>query len=331
MREQNDMTKARLHLLACGGTIAGLASSPLDFFGYTAGAAPVAAVLAKLPEIEALADWQVEDFCQLGSENAGPELWLQIARRCADVLQDETVDGLVITSGTDTMEELAYFLHLLLKTDKPVVLTGAMRPLSAYGTDGPVNLYNAAAVAANPESRGKGVLLVMNDTILSARQAAKQDSFRLHTFGGGEFGPLGYVAAGQVQFAAAPWHRHTQATEFHLADIHKLPQVEIFYMSGGADARLLPAMADLGAAGVVLAGFGNGTFSDAVGEQLRLLMSRGVVCAVTSRTQSGFVVSHLPGLLPAADLSPQKARVLLLLALACGKTPADMERYFALY
>ncbi len=331
MREQNNSKKARLHLLGCGGTIAGLASSPLDFFGYTAGAAQVGAVLAKLPEIEALAEWQTEDFCQVGSENAGPELWLQIARRCSEVLQDEAVDGLVITSGTDTLEELAYFLHLLLKTDKPVVLTGAMRPLSAYGTDGPVNLYNAAAVAASPESRGKGVLLVMNDTIISARQATKQDSFRLHTFGGGEFGPLGYVAAGQVRFAALPWHCHTQTTEFYLADIHKLPQVEIFYMSGGADARLLSAMADLGASGVVLAGFGNGTFSDEVGEQLRLLIARGIVCAVASRTQSGFVVSHLTGLLPATDLSPQKARILLLLALACGKTSKDMERYFALY
>lgn len=331
MREQNTSKKTRLHLLACGGTIAGLADSPLDFFGYTAGAAQVFAVLAKLPEIEALAEWQVEDFCQVGSENAGPELWLQIARRCAELLQDDALDGLVITSGTDTMEELAYFLHLLLKTDKPVVLTGAMRPLSAYGTDGPVNLYNAASVAACPESRGKGVMLVMNDTILSARHAVKQDSFRLHTFGGGEFGPLGYAAAGQVRFAAVPWHRHTQTTELCLADIHKLPQVEIFYMSGGADARLLSAMLDLGVAGVVVAGFGNGTFSDAVGEQLRLLMNRGVVCAVASRTQSGFVVSHLPGLLAAADLSPQKARILLLLALACGKKPADMERYFALY
>ena len=174
MREQNNSKKARLHLLGCGGTIAGLASSPLDFFGYTAGAAQVGAVLAKLPEIEALAEWQTEDFCQVGSENAGPELWLQIARRCSEVLQDEAVDGLVITSGTDTLEELAYFLHLLLKTDKPVVLTGAMRPLSAYGTDGPVNLYNAAAVAASPESRGKGVLLVMNDQYQIGRASCRE-------------------------------------------------------------------------------------------------------------------------------------------------------------
>ncbi len=323
--------KPHIHILASGGTIAGLADSRLDFFGYTAGAAKVESVLAELPEINDLADLQTENYCQVASENANPELWLGLARRAEEILQNELCDGLVITAGTDTMEELAYFLNLLLKTDKPVVVCGAMRPLSAYGTDGPVNLYNAVAVAKSPDSRGKGVLLVMNDTILAARQAAKLDSFRLHTFGGGELGTLGYVAAGQVRIVGAPWHRHTMATELHLSDIHKLPQVEIFYMSAGADARLLTAMADLGAAGVVLAGFGIGTFSDAVSEQLQKLQRRGVICAVASRTQSGFTVSHLPGLVAAADLSPQKARILLLLALACGKTPADIERYFTLY
>jgi len=326
--------KPKIHILASGGTIAGLAPSALDFLGYTAGAARVEAVLAKLPEINDLADLQVENFCQVASENADPELWLRLARRAQEILDADggaAADALVITAGTDTMEELAYFLNLLLKTAKPVVLTGAMRPLSAYGTDGPVNLYNAVAVAAAPECRGKGVLLVMNDTILAARQAAKLDSFRLHTFGGGELGSLGHVVAGQVRLVGEPWHRHTLATELYLADIHKLPQVEIFYMSAGADARLLGAMADLGASGVVLAAFGVGTYSDAVAEQLHKLLARGVVCAVASRTQSGFTVSHLPGLLPAADLSPQKARILLLLALACGKNTTDIERYFNLY
>ncbi len=323
--------KPKIQILASGGTIAGLADSKLDFLGYTAGAARVEEVLAALPEINDLADLRVENFCQVASENADPALWLTLARRAHEILSADDVDALVITAGTDTMEELAYFMNLLLKTSKPVVLTGAMRPLSAYGTDGPVNLYNAVAVAATPESQRRGVLLVMNDTILSARQVTKQDSFRLHTFGSGEFGPLGYVVAGQVRFVAWPGQQHTLDTELFLADIDKLPPVEIFYMAAGADARLLPAMADLGAAGVVLAGFGNGTFSDAVKEQLQKLLERGIVCVVASRTQSGFTVSHLPGLLPAADLSPQKARILLMLALACGKKPVDIERYFRLY
>lgn len=323
--------KLKIHILASGGTIAGLAASRLDFLGYTAGAARVEDVLAELPEIQDLADLRVENFCQVASENADPELWLGLARRAEEILRADDADALVITAGTDTMEELAYFLNLLLKTEKPVVLTGAMRPLSAYGTDGPVNLYNAVAVAAAPESRGKGVLLVMNDTILAARQAAKLDSFRLNTFGGGELGSLGYVVAGQVRFMAAPRHKHTTETELYLADIKSLPRVEIFYMAAGVDARLLSTMADLGAAGVVLAGFGIGTFSTAVAEQLQRLQQRGIICAVASRTQSGFTISHLPGLLPAADLSPQKARILLLLALACGKKPADIERYFGLY
>lgn len=323
--------KPKVHILASGGTIAGLADSKLDFFGYTAGAARVESVLAALPEIKDLADLQAENFCQVASENADPELWLRLTRRAEEILQAEDADALVITAGTDTMEELAYFLNLMLKSDKPVVLTGAMRPLSAYGTDGPINLYNAVAVAAAPESTGRGVMLVMNDTILAARQAAKLDSFRLHTFGGGELGCLGYVAAGQVHFLGWPGQRHTLNTELFLADIHNLPAVEIFYMAAGVNAGLLQSMADLGAAGVVLAGFGNGTFSDDVKEQLQKLLERGVVCAVASRTQTGFTVSHLPGLLPAADLSPQKARILLMLALACGKTPADIERYFGMY
>lgn len=325
------MKKPCIHILASGGTIAGLADSKLDFLGYTAGAAKVESVLAALPEINDLADLHTENYCQVASENANPELWLGLASRAEEILLDELCDGLVITAGTDTMEELAYFLNLLLKTNKPVVLTGAMRPLSAYGTDGPVNLYNAVAVAAAADSYGKGVLLVMNDTILAARQAAKLDSFRLHTFGGGELGALGYVVAGQVRMVGAPWHKHTMATELYLSAIHNLPQVEIFYMSAGADARLLSAMADLGATGVVLAGFGIGTFSDAVGEQLQKLQQRGVICAVASRTQSGFAVSHLSGMAAAADLSPQKARILLLLALACGKGAEDIERYFAMY
>jgi L-asparaginase len=326
-----DSNKKRIHILATGGTIAGLADSPVDFLGYTAGAAGIERLLQRIPEINKLAELQAEDFCGIASENGNPELWLRIARRVDELLAAADVDGLVITAGTDTLEELAYFLNLLLKTAKPVVLVGAMRPLSAYGTDGPVNLYNAVAVAAAPESCGKGVLVVMNDTILSARGVTKQDSFRVHTFGGGDFGALGFVVAGDVHFAAAPYAKHTANTELFLADIAALPSVEIFYMSGGANARLLAAMADLGARGVVVAGFGNGSYSDAVGEELAGLIAAGVTCVVCSRTYTGFAKSTLPGLIAGSDLSPQKARVLLLVALACGKSTADIERYFKEY
>jgi L-asparaginase len=331
-----EMNKKRIHILATGGTIAGLADSPLDFLGYTAGAAGIESLLQSIPEIYELAELQVENFCGIASENGNPELWLRIARCADELLGSENVDGLVITAGTDTLEELAYFLNLLLKSEKPVVLVGAMRPLSAYGTDGPVNLYNAVSVASAADSCGKGVLVVMNDTILSARGVTKQDSFRVHTFGGGDFGTLGFVVAGDVHFTSAPWHKHTSHTELFLADIaanspSELPKVEIFYMSGGADARLLTAMADLGAQGVVVAGFGNGTYSDAVGQELVGLIAGGVVCVVCSRTYTGFAKSNLPGLIAGSDLSPQKARVLLLAALACGKSAADIERCFREY
>ncbi len=326
-----EQTKKRIYVLGSGGTIAGLAASPIDFLGYTAGAAVIDSLLHRVPEINELADITSEDFCSIASENATPEVWLSIARRAAELLAADAVDGLVITSGTDTLEELAYFLNLTLPTAKPVVVVGAMRPLSAYGTDGPVNLYNAVAVAADDASRGKGVLVVLNDTILSARGAVKQDSSRLHTFGGGDFGTLGYVVAGDVRFFAAPCSRHTDNSEFKLSDIHDLPPVDIFYMSGGADARLLNVMADLGACGVVVAGFGNGTFSDAVGEQLHEIMGEGVVCVVTSRCQTGLTRATLPGLIAGGDLSPQKARVLLMVALACNLGNADIARCFMEY
>lgn len=329
MTEQQKLKK--IFILASGGTIAGLAASPVDFMGYTAGAAGVASLLERVPEIAALAELTTEDHCGIASENATPEFWLNLARRAEEKLADDEVDGLVITSGTDTLEELAYFLNLVLATAKPVVVVGAMRPLSAYGTDGPVNLYNAVAVAAAGESVGKGVLVVMNDTIISARGVSKQDCSRLNTMGGGDFGTLGYVLAGDVHFSAAPCQRHTLNSEFRLAAIHDLPPVEIFYMAAGADARLLDAMADLGACGVVVAAFGNGTFSDAVGERLHGLLNEGVTCVITSRCQTGLARTAMPGLIAGADLSPQKARVLLMLCLATGLTDTEIARCFMEY
>ena len=329
MEEQTGRKK--IFILASGGTITGLAASPVDITGYMAGAADVKALLARVPEVNSLAEIATEDVCGIASENATPELWLNRARRAEALLADADIDGLVVTSGTDTLEELAYFLNLVLPTDKPVVVVGAMRPLSAYGADGPMNLYNAVAVAAAEESRGMGVLVVMNDTVISARGVQKQDCARLNTMEGGDFGTLGYVLAGDVRFFAAPCRRHTAAAEFRLADIYDLPPVEIFYMSAGADARLLNCMLDLGACGVVVAGFGNGTVSDSVAERLHDLQNEGVVCVITSRCQTGLARATVPGLIAGADLSPQKARVLLMLCLAVGLGNSDIARCFKEY
>lgn len=320
--------KRKIYILASGGTIAGLADSPVDFMGYTAGAADINALLAAIPEVNDLADVTMEDFCGIGSENATPELWLNLARRATDILADDEVDGLVVTSGTDTLEELAYFLNLTLATQKPVVVVAAMRPLSAYGTDGPVNLYNAVAVAASPAAAGKGVLVVMNDTIISARGVTKSDTSRVHTMNGGDFGTLGYVLAGDVRLLAAPCGRHTFNSEIRLDDIHDIPRVDIFYMAAGVDAHLLRMMADRGASGVVIAALGNGTYSDAVGEALRDLDDMGVTCVVTSRCQTGYARVTQPGLIAGADFSPQKARILLMLCLAVNMSADDIARNF---
>lgn len=324
-------TLPNVYILASGGTIAGLAESPVDFMGYTAGAADINALMNSIPEINDLANVTTEDFCGIGSENATPELWLNLARRAEDILAETDVDGLVVTSGTDTLEELAYFLNLTLNTQKPVVVVGAMRPLSAYGADGPVNLYNAVAVAASKAAAQKGVLVVMNDTIISARGVCKQDTSRLNTMGGGDFGTLGYVLAGNVRFVSAPCQRHTFNSKIRLADIHDLPPVDIFYMSAGADARLLNAMADMGASGVVVAAFGNGTFSDAVADRLRDIQDMGVTCVITSRCQTGYARTVLPGLIAGADFSPQKARLLLMLCLAVNMNSDEIEEAFVTY
>lgn len=324
-------SKKRVHILATGGTIAGMADSPIDLLGYTAGAASIKDLLACIPEINTLAELHAETFCGIASENGSPELWISIARRAAEVLADPAVDALVVTSGTDTLEEMSYFLDIVLDDSKPVVVVGAMRPFSAYSPDGTVNLHNAVAVATAAESAGKGVLVVMNDTIMTARGVSKADSFRVNTMTGGEFGTLGWVAAGDVHYGALPLRRSRADVAIDLSAITHPAKVEIFYMAGGADARLLHYMVELGAQGVVLAGFGSGTFSDAVRAEIENLQRRGIPVVLTSRARSGLVHSSLPGLIEAGDLTPQQARVLLMAALSAGLDAAAVARCFGVY
>ncbi|MBQ3180319.1 MAG: asparaginase [Firmicutes bacterium] len=325
------MDKKHVHILATGGTIAGMADSPIDLLGYTAGAASIRELLDSIPEINMLAELQTETFCGIASENGSPELWISIAHRAAEVLADPAVDALVVTSGTDTLEEMSYFLDIVLDDSKPVVVVGAMRPFTAYSPDGTVNLHNAVAVATAEESAGKGVLVVMNDTIMTARGVSKADSFRVNTMTGGEFGTLGWVAAGDVHYGGLPLRRSRKDANIDLAAITRPEKVEIFYMAGGADARLMHYMAELGAKGVVLAGFGSGTFSDAVRSEIEKLLQRGVTVVLTSRARSGLVHSSLPGLIEAGDLTPQQARVLLIAALSAGMDREKVKRCFEIY
>ncbi len=323
--------KKRVYVLATGGTIAGVADSPIDLLGYTAGAANINDLLGSIPEINSLVELRAEGFCGIASENGSPELWLSIARRAAEVLADPEVDALVLTSGTDTLEEMAYFLDIVLDNSKPVVVVGAMRPFSAYSPDGTVNLYNAVAVAIDAQSVGKGVLVVMNDTIMTVRGISKADSFRVHTFTGGEFGNLGWVAAGAVHYGALPLRLDRRDVLISLDAIAKPAKVEIFYMAGGVDARLLSCMADLGAQGVVVAGFGSGTLSDAVRAEIAKVQQRGMTVVLTTRARSGLVHGSLPGLIEGGDLTPQQARVLLMAALAAGLDEAAVARCFKIY
>lgn len=320
-----------VHILATGGTIAGMADSPIDLLGYTAGAASIRELLNSIPEINTLAKLRAETFCGIASENGSPELWISIAGRAAEILSDPEVDALVVTSGTDTLEEMSYFLDVVLDNSKPVVVVGAMRPFTAYSPDGTVNLHNAVAVATADESADKGVLVVMNDTIMTARGVSKADSFRVNTMTGGEFGTLGWVAAGDVHYGALPLRRSREGVRLDIAEIRQPAKVEIFYMAGGADARLMDCMAEMGAKGVVLAGFGSGTFSDAVRSEIEKLLARGIVVVLTSRARSGLVHSSLPGLIEAGDLTPQQARVLLIAALSAGFERATIKRCFEVY
>ena len=317
-------------ILATGGTIAGQQKKPGEA-GYVAGQLAVKVLIDAVPELCEIAQVKGEQIASIGSQDMNDQVWLKLLRRIDELGKDQTVDGIVVTHGTDTIEETAFFLDLTVATDKPVVLVGAMRPATARGADGPLNLLNAVKIAAAPESHGRGVLVTLNEEIHNAREVTKTNTTEVEAFKSPDTGPVGVFAADHLHYYHAPGG---ERLHFELGDRADLPRVEIVYAHANMDAGLVNASAQSGAKGVVLAGVGDGNMSQSAMDALAALAKQGTVVVRSSRVGSGWVSRNVEvdddalGFVASQDLIPQKARILLQLALTQTSDPAKVQAMF---
>jgi L-asparaginase len=328
-----------VHVVATGGSISGLGPHRLDYTLYPelGQRLSVEEMLARIPEATQVAEIKAENLLSVGSSSIGPAEWLQLAQRIDALLSGaQPPRGVVITHGTATLEETGYFLHLTVKSDRPIVLTGAMRPPSALGTDADLNLLDAIRLAACPDAAGRGVLTVLNNEIQSARDVTKTNGFRVDTFGSRDFGCLGYVDAdGQVLFYRNVTRLHTSATPFGVSDKQTLPRVDIVYAYAGADGVLIDALRERGTDGLVLTGFGGGTFPATFIEAGKRVVQAGIPVVLAARSTAGRVVMTPEkadaGFIASDDLMPQKARILLMLALGITRERQAIQEMFYRY
>lgn len=330
--------KAKIKILATGGTIAGAQSSSAEV-GYKSGSFSVDDLIKAVPQLKDLADLSGEQLANIGSQTMNHEVWLKLAKRCNELLQSDDTDGIVITHGTDTMEETAYFLSLVVKSDKPVVLVGSMRPATAISADGPANLYNAVALAASPEARGRGPLVVLNDEIHYAREVQKMNSTALNTFQSPNRGRAGVMNVGTIHFFSKNTTRHTTQSEFSVDNVAvgDLPRVDIIYSYANFGPDVVDFLVKQGSKGIVLAGVGDGNSTDAVIAALADAAKKGVAVVRCTRTGSGLVVRNVEvdddkmGFIAGMELSPQKARILLMLGLMKTSEPVKLQQMFMEY
>ncbi|EPA2457606.1 type II asparaginase [Campylobacter jejuni] len=327
--------KSRIAILGTGGTIAGFIDSTIATTGYTAGAIDIDVLIKAVPQIRDLADISWEQIANIDSSNMCDEIWLRLAKKIAKLFA-EGIDGVVITHGTDTMEETAYFLNLTIKSDKPVVLVGAMRPSTAISADGPKNLYNAVALVANKEAKNKGVMVAINDKILSARGVVKTHSLNVDAFSSPDFGDLGYIVDGKVFFYNNVTKAHTKNAPFDVSKLTSLPKVDILYSySNDGSGVAAKALFEHGTKGIVVAGSGAGNIHKNQKDVLKELLKKGLKVVVSSRVVAGCVAvsdsDEKLGFISAEDLNPQKARVLLILALTKTSDPKKIQEYFLKY
>lgn len=326
----------RVVVLATGGTIAGESEHASDA-SYRAGALPIDALLDAVPELSELADVYGEQIASIGSQDMHDALWLRIAARVNTLIAMDDIDGIVITHGTDTMEETAYFLNLVVASDKPVVLTGSMRPATGLSADGPLNLYHAVAVATHPDARDRGVLIVMNDVIHAAREVVKTHTLSVQTFESVNRGPLGALHHGDIRFFRRPGHRHTHRSAFAGSLPDPMPRVDVLYAHANMRGDLVDAAIGLGAEGIVIAGVGNGNMMSAARDALALAAEQGAVVVRSTRTEGGAVLRNVEidddalGFVASDGLSPQKARILLKLALTRTRDAAAIQELFHNY
>ena len=325
--------KPNVVVLATGGTIAGAGASAVNSATYTAAKVPVDKLLAGLPELSNIANVSGEQVFQIASESFTNKELLTLARRVNELAKQPGVDGIVVTHGTDTLEETGYFLNLVVPTDKPIVMVGSMRPGTAISADGALNLLGAVATAASKDSAGKGVLVSMNDNIDSARDVAKLTNIKTNAFSS-QWGPLGMVVEGKTYWFRAPVKRHTRGSEFNIEQITDLPAVDIVYGYGNVPATAIDALGKAGVKAIVHAGTGNGSVADRIVPKLNELRQKGVIVVRSSRVPAGFVLRNAEqpddkyDWVVAHDLNPQKARLLAAVALTKTQDTKQLQRIF---
>jgi L-asparaginase len=328
--------KKNVVILATGGTIAGAAASGTQS-GYTSGAVTIDTMLGAVPGINKLATIKGEQIANVGSQDMSFQILLKVARRINELASGAGVDGFVITHGTDTMEESAYFLNLAVKTDKPVVMVGSMRPSTAVSADGPLNLYNAVAVAADPKAKGRGVLVVMNDQIHAAHSLTKMSTTAVGTFLSPMRGLAGITNYGKQEFYGSPVWKHTKQSEFDISNVTKLPRVDIIFACEDMSPDLIDAAVQKGAKGIVIAGVGNGNMNKASVDAAANAVKKGVVVVRSSRVPTGLVGRNVEldddklGFVASYDLNPQKSRILLTLALLKKRSAAELQKLYETY
>ncbi|EPA95314.1 asparaginase [Pseudomonas umsongensis] len=325
---------ANVVVLATGGTIAGAGASAANSATYQAAKVGIEQLIAAVPQLSELANVRGEQVMQIASESITNDNLLQLGRRVAELADSKDVDGIVITHGTDTLEETAYFLNLVEKTDKPIIVVGSMRPGTAMSADGMLNLYNAVAVASSKDARGKGVLVTMNDEIQSGRDVSKMINIKTEAFKSA-WGPLGMVVEGKSYWFRLPSKRHTMDSEFDIKNIQSLPDVEIAYSYGNVGDTAYKALAQSGAKAIIHAGTGNGSVSSRVVPALQALRKDGVQIIRSSHVNAGgFVLRNAEqpddkyDWVVAHDLNPQKARILAMVALTKTNDSKELQRMF---
>jgi L-asparaginase len=328
--------KPRITILATGGTIAGAQKSQAEY-GYQSGAFNVQNLIDAVPQVKDLADITGEQIVNIGSQDMNDEVWLKLAKRVNEVLAAPDTDGVVITHGTDTVEETGYFLDLVVKSDKPVVMVGSMRPATAISADGPMNLYNAMAIASDPQARGRGVLVALNDTIHAAREVVKTNTSSLETFVSENRGPAGLVNTGKITWFEIPGGRHGGKSEFTVTNVSALPRVDIIYAHANMSTDLIDAAVKNGAKGLVIAGVGDGNMTKQALEACAAAAKGGVVIVRSSRLPSGLTYRNNEvnddqyGFVASLELNPPKSRVLLQQALLKTRDVGEIQRMFREY
>jgi len=325
----------KIMIVATGGTIAGVGEKGKTV-AYFAGEISIDDILKSIPDVNHIADIEFTQFMNVDSNEMGPDAWISLSNLINDIIQRDDIDGVVVTHGTDTIEETSYFLNLTIDSDKPVVLTGAMRPATATSADGPYNLYQAIALAATSEAKGQGVMVIFSNTIYSGRDIQKVNNYKIDAFDQKSFGCLGYMQDEKAYFFSKTFKTHTFDSIFSKEPLHSLERVAIAYYYAGADSDVLDYLSDTHK-GIILVGSGNGNYSKAWMDKMEeCYEKKGTVFVRASRVPLGIVFSdHVfdphERCIASNTLSAQKARILLMLSLGKTRNLKEIKDIFNKY